>query len=458
MASGTITSAGIGSNIDIESLITNLMQIERKPITQLQTQNTTQQAKLSAFGTLKSNLSKLQTAAEAIDTRNEFAAFKANLADTAVASATAGAGAAASSYRLEVTSLASSQKVVTAAQGSGYTFADGTLSLTVGTTTTNVNISAAAGNNTLSGVRDAINAANGGVTASLLNDGSGTRLVLTAKNSGTANAVTISGLGLDFNPNNVAASGALVDQSTSKVATNAVFKIDDVEITRSSNTVSDALDGVTLNLSKTNTGNPTTLTITQDNSAMEEKVKAFITAYNNVISNIKTQTAYNTETKVAGTLNGDSAVRSIQTQLRNVLSGTLAGGSLTRLSEVGMSIAVDGTLSLDSTKFQAALNNPTKDVSALFGSSGSIDGFAKQIATKVSDFLDSDGLLTSRTDGINKSISNIAKQIETLNVRLESIEDRYRRQFTALDTTVASWTNTGNYLTQQLSTLLSSYS
>lgn len=388
-------------------------------------------------------------------TKSSFSSYKTSVADSTIASAAAGSGATAGSYQLEVSSLASTQKIVTAPLASGYTFATGPLTLTAGGTTTNINITTS--NNTLSGMRDAINAANAGVSASLLNDGSGTRLILSAAQSGTDYGVTVSGLGLSFDPNNISASGTLVDQLTSKAATNAVFKLDGIEITRSSNTITDALDDVSLTLTKTNISNPTSFSVSQDKTAMEDKVKAFITAYNSVISNIKSQTAYNAETKTASALNGDAAVRSIQSQLRNVVGGTLASGSLTRLSDVGIKIEKDGSLTLDSTKFQSVLSDPTKDVGALFTSSGSVSGFADQVTAKVKAFLDTDGLLTSRTDGIKKSQLGIDKQIETLETRLEAIEARYRKQFTALDSTVSSWNSTGNYLTQQLSSLLTKY-
>jgi flagellar hook-associated protein 2 len=388
---------------------------------------------------------------------SKFAAYTATTADSSIASATASSSASAGSYQLEVSSLASSQKIVTSAQSTGYTFADGTLSLDLGGTVTSLSISASAGNNTLSGVRDAINNANAGLTASLLNDGSGTRLILSATNTGTDSAVSVTGLGLDFNSSDISASGSLVDQTNSKAATNAVFSLDGVEITRASNTVSDALDGVTLNLTKKNVGSPTTLTIAKDSSALQDKVNTLISTYNTVVKYIKAQSAYDADTQTASALNGDTAARSIQSQLRTLVGGSLSSGSLTRLSDVGVTIAKDGTLSLDSTKFAAAVNDPSKDVSALFVETGTVSGFADQIAKKVASLLDTGGILTSRTDGIKKTQTSIEKQIESLTARMDVIEARYRRQFTALDTTVSSWTSTGTYLTTQLSSLLSKY-
>ncbi|MDQ8024132.1 MAG: flagellar filament capping protein FliD [Moraxellaceae bacterium] len=455
---GTITSLGVGSNLNLEDMVTQLMQLERQPITQIQARSASATTQLSALGSLKSALSNLQTAAKALSTGTNFNAFKTAVAATDVATATATGSAVAGQYSIEVTQLAQFQKVKSASVTNGATIATGTLTLELGSTTGGTftadgtktkNIVINSGNNTLAGLRDAINASGAEVSASIVNEGSSSRLVLTSKNSGTTNTFRLSGLsGFDYNP---ASETGTMEKITS--AQDAKVTIDSIEVTRSSNTITDAINGVTLNLAKTNIGTPTTLSVTTDGKAVEDKVNAFIKAYNDVNSYIKAQTAYDATTKKAGALNSDAAVRSIQSQLRATVSGTLSGGTLTRMSEVGIKIAVDGSLSLDSTKFQAALADPTKNVSALFADTNGVAGFGKQIDSKITDFLSTDGVLTSRTDGINKTITSYTKRIEALEVRMESIEARYRRQFSALDTMVASYTSTGNYLSQQLAAL-----
>lgn len=177
---------------------------------------------------------------------------------------------------------------------------------------------------------------------------------------------------------------------------------------------------------------------------------------------IKVQTAYDPNTKAAGTLNGDSSVRNIQSQLKNILTSVVGSGSMARLSDAGVAFQKDGSLALDSAKFQAALAKPTQDVAGLFvkDSTTSSNGVASQIATRVASMLGSGGMLTARTDGINATIKALDKRIDTLNTRLTSIETRYRAQFTALDKTVSSMNSTSSFLTQQLSALssLSNYS
>lgn len=468
MATGSISSLGVGSGIDLNSLLTQLVNLERQPIQQIQTRSASFTTKLSALGNLKSALSNLQTAAKTLNTTANFGAFKTAVGDTTVASATATSSAAAGSYSVEVQNLAEFQKIktTTGLASASSTIATGTLTLQVGamvggvftadgTKTKNIVIDGS--NNTLTGLRDAINASGAEVSASIVNTGNGAtpfQLVLTSKNSGTANSFQMSGLaGYDFDPANVGGSTLASIQA----AEDAIVVVDTIQITKSTNSISDAIEGVTLNLLKTNVGTPTTLTVTTDAKAVEDKISAFIKSYNDVVSQIKTQTAYDATTKKAGTLNGDSSVRSIQTQLRNLVGSSLSGGGMTRLSDVGIKIAVDGTLSLDSTKFQAVLADPTKNVAAVFASVNGVSGFADQINTRITDFLSTEGVLTSRTDGISKTIKDFETRMEAMNKRLEAVEARYRRQFSALDTAISGFNATSTYLTQQLAALSNNF-
>lgn len=471
----SITSSGLGSGLNIESLISSLMAAEQKPVTLLQTKESKETTKLSSWGQIKSALSSLQVAAQALDTRSEFVTFKSSIADSSIASAAISGSAVAGNYSIEVSQLASSQKIKSAgyaSMSSAITSSTlpATLTLEIGSTTGGVfsgdssktkTITIDSSNNTLSGLRDAINATKSGVSASLVNDGGSSpyRLVLTSDSTGTANTFKLSGLAdLSYDP----ATGSGTGLSTTNAATNAQLKIDGMSVVKSSNTVTDAIQGVTLNLSKTNVGSATTLTVSNDTAAVQTKVAAFVSAYNSLNSVIKVQTAYDPNTKAAGTLNGDSSVRNIQSQLKNILTSVVGSGSMARLSDAGVAFQKDGSLALDSAKLQAALAKPTQDVAGLFvkDSTTSSNGVASQIATRVASMLGSGGMLTARTDGINATIKALDKRIDTLNTRLTSIETRYRAQFTALDKTVSSMNSTSSFLTQQLSALssLSNYS
>jgi flagellar hook-associated protein 2 len=461
MATGSITSAGLGSGIDVESLVTKLVALERAPIEQLQTKEASVKTQLSAYGTLKSTLSALQDAAEALQTQDKFASNTANVADATIAGVTVDSTATAGSYSLEVAKLAQTEKVRSTGYASATsTIPTGTLKIDLGnfngTTFTadaarTFNVTIDSSNNTMTGLRDAINNANAGVTASLVNDGTSTRLVVSSKDTGANNAFKLSGLtGFDFNP---AAAGSSSMLST-QIAQDAAFTLDGIAMTRSSNKITDALGGVTLTL-KAKTTAATTLDVGSDTASIKTKVNSFVTAYNNAVALMTSQSAYSASAKTAGPLNGEASVRTIQSQLRSIMGGTVgATAGMSRLADVGIQIGKDGKLTVNSDKLDTALKDPTKDVASLFVTNGSTPGFAAQIATRVKAMLGTDGILTSRTDGLNKNIKNADDNIAKMELRITAVEARYRAQFNAMDSTIAGLTSTGNFLTSQLSRLL----
>jgi flagellar hook-associated protein 2 len=456
---GSITSAGLGSGIDVESLISKLVALERAPIQQLQTKEAGVKTQLSAYGTLKSTLSALQDAAEALQSKNKFASNTAEVADTAIASATVDSTATAGSYSLEVSQLAQAQKVRSVGYASSSsTIATGTLQIDLGsfngTTFTadsarSFPVTIDASNNTLAGLRDAINNAKSGVTASLVNNGSTTQLVLSSDGMGASSAFKLSGLsGFYFKP------GAASTLQSTQIAQDAAFTLDGIAMTRSSNKITDALGGVTLTL-KAKTTAATTLDVGSDTSSVKSKINSFVTAYNNAVGLMSSQSSYNATSKTAGPLNGESSVRSIQSQLRSIMGGSVGSTiGMSRLADVGIQIGKDGKLAVDSDKLDAALKDPAKDVASLFVTNASTPGFAAQIATRIKAMLGVDGILTSRTDGLNKNIKSNDDNIAKMELRITAVEARYRAQFSAMDSTIAGLTSTGNFLTSQLSRLL----
>lgn len=455
----TISSAGVGSGLNVESIVSSLMSVERQPLTNLQTRQSSYQSKISALGTLKSALSTLQTAAKALvpaigqSATAALSSYTATLADTTIGSATASSSAVAGSYSVEVSALATNQRF---ALGTTYSSGDTvldfgtdssrTLTFTKGSTTTTVTLESS--QNTLAAVRDAINNASAGVGASIVTDTSGKQnLLLTATDGGTANAVTIGGTATFINPagGTVAAASAF---NQTLAATDASVKIQGVSIATSGNTITDAIDGVTLQLSKTGT---TTLTVSRDTSDLKTKLNSFITAFNSLNSSIKSLGAYNTTTKTAAILNGDSSLRSIQGQVRESITSvptSLASASIKTLSEIGVSFQTDGSLQLDTTKFDKAASSNFAAVAS------AISAYGSAFKTTTTNLLATGGVIASRTDGLNASVKSLDTQIDALNRRLTTIEKTYRTQFTNLDTAMASMNTTSSYLTQQL-TLLS---
>ena len=470
----TITSAGIGSNLDVEGLVTQLMAIERQPLTKIALKETSYQAKLSAFGTLKSALTEFQTAARALSTPAQMSPLKAGVADATIMTASGASGAVAGTYDVEVKQLAQAQKLITSASYGATTdavgkgkltislgsyAADGTFTATAGKTPVDITIDNS--NNSLAGVRDAINAANPGVTASIINDGKGNYLSLTSKTTGETSAMQVSVVSDD--PAATPALSALAYNGPASTgmrqtaaAQNALIVVDSVPISKPTNTITDAIQGVTLNLSKTTAAGVTTkLTLDRDTSSVKTSIEAFVKSYNSLSKSMADSTAFDVATGKAAVLNGDSTVRAIQTQLRTILGGVVAGaarGSST-LPDVGITTQRDGSLAIDSTKLNAALADPTRDMGALFASSGTNKGFASQIDAAVGRILSPVGTLPTHTNSFSASIKDLDKQRTALSVRLSATEARYRAQFAALDKTIASMTSTSNYLTQQLASL-----
>lgn len=394
-----LSSPGIGSGLDINSLITKLMAVEQAPITALDKKEADYQAKLTAFGTLSSAFATFQTAAQGLSSPSKFNTAKASAADATILGANASSIAKTGSYSVEVSKLAQNHKIASAAMADpATTVGTGTLTIDFGTYTTGTpgtfavngdttskSITIDSTNNSLSGIRDAINNAGAGVTASILNDGGGYRLVLSSNNSGKANSlrITVSGdssgtntdsTGLSqlaYDPTKTAGTGKNLVEKVA--AQNAELTIDGIAVSKSTNSVSDAISGVTLNLLKTSeTGTPTTVTVTRDPANVKAAVEGFVKAYNDMAATMKELGGYDFKTQKGGLLLGDTTLRSLQSQARNILNQRLqyADGGVSSLSDIGVSFQRDGTLSINSIKLDSVLADPKKNVAGLFAVMG----------------------------------------------------------------------------------------
>ena len=389
-----MTAITTGTNIDVNTLVTNLMQVERQPETAMTTQQSSYKTQITAYGTLQSALSSLGGAVSSLASTNTFLKNSASVSDATVLSASASTSAAAGTHTVEVQSLAQTQQLASdrylsndSAVGTGtLTFSFGSTdsgSFTANPAKNSFSVTIDSSNNTLAGVRDAINKANGGVRATIVNDGSGFRLALAPTDSGKAsglkitaadddgNATDASGLSqLAFDP--AAAAGAGKNLTQNVAALDATLKIDGISVTKSSNTVTDAIPGLTLNLSKTNTGAPVSVTVAADNSSIKSALSSFVAAYNTYAGKVHDLTYYDASTKKAGTLQGDATARSVINQVKSKLTSSIPGlsGGLSMLSQVGIAFQADGTLALDSTKLDTALANPSFNVASLFAGTG----------------------------------------------------------------------------------------
>ena len=392
-----VSAPGIGSGLDVNGIVGQLMAAERQPLIALSKQEAAYTQKLSAFGQMRGALASFQNALQGLASGGRFQALSATSSDSQVLTASAGGKAVPASYQIETTQLAQQHKLASAGYASvNDVVGSGTLTIQFGTYDSGANtftanadkatknITIAPAGNTLAGIRDAINAANAGVTATIVNDGSaaGNKLVLTSADSGAANSLKISvadddGTPLDggglsalaYDPTAVAGSGKNLGQTAA--AQDALLKIDGIAVRQSTNTVKNAIDGVTLNLAQTNAGKALTLTVSRDTKAVTDAVQAFVKAYNDASGTIRKLTAFNGPGATNGVLLGDATARTIQTQLRGLLNAPVdSGGALTTLSQIGVSFGKDGTLALDSTKLDTAIANNFDGIAALFAKAG----------------------------------------------------------------------------------------
>lgn len=387
-----LASPGIGSGLDVNSIVTQLMAIERRPLTALDGKEAKQQAQLTAYGSLKGALSTFQSTVSNLTTAAQFSTVTANFSNSEIASASANSSAVAGSYSVEVQTLAQSQKLKSENfTSTSTTVGSGTLTIQFGTYSGGAftlnpekaaqSITIDPGQSSLVGVRDAINEANISVSASIINDGSGNRLVLTSKDTGLSNALKITVADDDANnTDNTGLSQLAFDASTggtshlteTVAAENANLVIDGINISKATNTVSDAIEGVTLDLLKADIGNPATLTIAPNHAKTQSIIESFVTAFNDLNKTISDLSKFDAGSNRASILTGDSTVRAIQARLRGVFNTALntAGGGLSTLSDIGITFQKDGTLKLDSAKLNEVLNDPTKDISTLFAQVG----------------------------------------------------------------------------------------
>jgi flagellar hook-associated protein 2 len=389
---------GLGTNLDVNSIVNAIEQEEQIPLTALQTEVTSNQTELSAYGSLSSQLATFQSSLSSLEDGSSFANESATVGDTSVANATvsnsAGQNVPVGTHSLSVSQLAQSQLVATSDfSSSTATVGTGTISIQLGAwNSTNTaftpnsssgatTITISAGNNSLQGVANAINAANAGVTASIVNDGTGARLVLTSSTTGANNGFEVSvndsdgnntdASGLSALAYNPAASGGTPQTTLLQSAQNANLTIDGVAISSATNTVSNALQGVTLNLTGT-TSTPTTLQISQDTSAANSAIQGFVAQYNALVSTIAGLTA-NTPGGTNGPLAADPSVAVITTDLQNIVASVFnntGSSSIQSLNDLGIAFQEDGTLTLDQSTLNSALASNPSAVAQLFSNTG----------------------------------------------------------------------------------------
>lgn len=458
-ASGLISAPGLGSGLDVNTIVSQLVAAEKAPAqNQIDSQQAAITAQTSALGQLSSLLSSLQTSLSSLADGSAFTTYTATSSDSTVLTATAGATAIPGSYQVEVQQLAAAQKLTSGAFATSAAVGTGTLTLSVGSQSIDINIDST--NNTLAGIRDAINGASGnpGVSATIVHAADGDHLVLTSTQTGVANAFSISTTGGDgglsaLTWNASTASGNLTRQTA---AADATVNIDGFTSTSSNNVIDGAIDGVTLNLASANPGQTETLTVGRDVTSMQNVVQGFVTAYNNFVQGANQLASYDPTTKTAGPLLGNATLMNIRSQLAMTLTNAVGSNaaSLNTLGAIGVQMQADGTLQVDVGTLDTALSNQPDQVSSLFSSAS---GYGTQLNSLLTGYLGPDGLMDNINSSLDQQTQQLNQQQTDLDARMQSVQQRYMTEFNALDVTMSQLNQTSSFLTTQLSMLSAMY-
>ncbi len=456
----SITSSGLGSGLDIKSLVQQLVDAERAPqSTDLDTKEASLQAQLSAYGSLKSAASTFEDSVKSLGDSSSFQSRLANTSDSTVFTASATSSALSGSYTVEVEALAKSHKLTSMAFGTGEPIGTGTLTVAVGSKGMNLTLSDT--NDSLDAIRDAINGAkdNPGLTATIVKASDGNHLVLTANDTGSTHNITITTSGGDgqlsrlvYDPAN-----SVTNLTEAVPASDASIKIEGFTYTSPSNTITDAIAGVTLNLASAKPGTTLNLAIAPDTQGVLDKVNKFISSYNSLLDTLTSLSKYDPNTKQAAPLVGDSIVRSISSQLRRQLSGNLGGVSDTfdSLTDLGITADRSGKLSLDQDKFKKAAQQDFNGIGDLFAGT---NGIAGKLQTTLDGYVTSGGIIAARTNGIQSRLTDIDDDRTALDKRMTTLQNQLLSQYSAMDTLVGQLQNTGTFLTQNLNAMNNSKS
>jgi len=466
-----------GSGLDIDSIVTKMVAAEKAPkqdqLTKTQSKAT---AQLTAIGSLKGAISEFQTALTTLNSPTSFQARAVTLSKSDYLTATASTSASVGSYQVEVSKLATSSKVAlasvpaTTTSSSGTTspstFGKGTLSIKIGDTKLS-DIQVDATNNTLSGIRDAINKAgqSQGLSANIINDNSGSRLVLSSTKTGDGNDISVSVSGDDgsgtqsltklaYTPSDSESSDPADAHSLTK-AQSAQMTIDGLKITSASNTVSNAVDGLSFTLKATTpAGSPMTVGVSQDESGVKGNIQKFVDSYNKLMGVIKTQTSVTTvgenSAPITAALVGDATARGLTTTIRSELSTMQGTGAVKALADLGITTQKDGTLAIDDTKLGKMVSSNFSDLSGFFTGD---QGLAARLKGKLDPYTMSNGILEQRSTSLSNTLKSVDAQTETLNTRMTALSDRLYKQYNAMDQLYSSLSTTASSLSQQLAAM-----
>ncbi|MBI3806640.1 MAG: flagellar filament capping protein FliD [Nitrospirae bacterium] len=456
----SISFGGLGNGLDFGQVVDQLVKVGRFPIDKLNTDKNTLQSKLTEYGSLADKLLALQAAGDSLRLPTAFDRTSTTVSDQTALSASASSTASPGSYLIRVTQLAQSHQITNKAATAVaspttdiVSGASATFTFRVGTgTNQTVTLGDSA---TIEDLRTGINDLGAGVTASLVNTGSDTtpayRLILTATASGASNGVTIVADGTTLDFANGSGTGGV---DTLQAAQDAIAVLGDptqnpVTLQRSSNVITDAIPGVTLSLTKTTGTSAVSVNVTRDNGAVKDNIKKFVTAYNDIVTLVNKDTAYDVTTKTGALLYNESTVKGFVSQIRQALSAPVGGlTTYGSAGEIGFKTNRDGTITLEDAKLDSALSTNYNAVKSLFINQTTVAGVAQRVNQAI-DAIDDvvSGSLTGRKNSLTRQISSLTDQISRKETALSAYEERLKIQYAKLDSLLRQLQGQSNFLT-----------
>lgn len=468
-----ISSPGVGSGLDVNSIVTQLVAIEKQPLTTLQAKATTLQTQLSLYGTIKSQVSALQDASTALLATGSSWTAQTATSSSAAVTVTASSSATSANFAIDVTRMAQAQTVaaksLTVGASIGAGAGTGKLTIQLGSwgaagagpfapgasAAVDVDVNES---DSYATIAAAINAKNAGVTATVLKNGATERLSLRATNTGADAGFTITSdsgfAALDSLSFTALTNGAESSSGmeANQMGLNATYKLNGIALESASNTVADVVPGVTLGLQQlTSVGSPAQIAITQDKSAVQKAVQTFADAYTALTKTLADSTKYVQGGK-SGVLQGDSTTVALQTLIRRVEGSTSTGSTFSRLSDIGLELQSDGSLKVNSTKLTSAMADMSnfKKFFTTDNSDNATNGFALKFRDLTKGLIDFDGRVTSKADALQRMITQNGKDQDKVSMRAAAVEKQLRAQYSALDRIVAQNSSLNSYVTAQL--------
>ncbi len=473
-----VSSTGIGSGLDVTSIITQLTALEKIPLNKLQSKATDIQAKLSTVGQIKSQVSALSDAAFKLTLDGSWNGTTVSSSNPSAVTGTVTGVAAATTFSLEVSQLAKAQSTASTAVVAGASMGTGTLTIDLGTwnhgtplvpiappvfstPSSTVSVSIGVGEDSLATIASKINDANAGVTATVLKDSSGERLLIRSKSTGEESGFRITVADDDtVNTDNAGLSRLAFDPgvgafgmaaNTYSRGQNAQGTINSIAVTSATNSLAGAIAGLTLQFSAITTA-PVEVSLTADKATVNKNIQDFVTAYNTLNKSLSDATKYDAETKTAGVLQGDATAVGLKSALLGLMGSSSVGSSFGRLAEVGLEIQLGGAIVVSGSKLTSALAN-LDNLKTLFTANNSnplTNGFGLKVKDFARGLLATEGTVTTKTAALEAAATRNTKEQDKVNARVALVEARLKKQYSALDAKMGSLTALNSYVTQQI--------